>query len=273
MNIYISCDAEGVAGIADWEQCVPGEKDYKLGRELMVGEVNSAIEGAISAGAKKIVVNDSHATMLNLIPEKLHPSALLLQGSEKPMSMVTGLDDSFDAAIFIGYHSMAGTSAGTLSHTYTSIITEVRINGKPVGEPELNAMMAGWYGVPLVFLSGDESATKEIKKFIPGIVTVTTKKGLGRRVALSIHPAESRRLIRLGVERALKRYKEIKPLRPKKPIKLSMELWMVEMADLASVIPGVLRTGSRSLEFKSNDYTEIYGMFLTIMRVASRVKR
>ena len=164
MNVYISCDAEGVAGISDWEQCVPGQKDYKLGRELMVGEVNAGIEGALVAGAKKIVVNDSHATMINLIPEELHPRALLLQGSEKPMSMVTGLDNSFDAVVFIGYHSMAGTSAGILSHTYTSIITEVRINGRQVGEPELNAMMAGWYGVPVVFLSGDESATKEIKK-------------------------------------------------------------------------------------------------------------
>ncbi len=269
MKIYISCDAEGVAGVADWEQCVQGKNDYQIGRDLMVGEVNAAIEGALNAGAKTIVVNDSHARMINLKPEDLHPSALLLQGVYKPMSMVIGLDKSFDAALFIGYHSRAGTTGGVLSHTYTSILTDVYINGDRVGEPELNAMMAGWYGVPLVFLSGDEAATKEIKQFIPNIVTAISKRGMGRRAALSIHPSESRKAIKKGVEKALKNYKEIKAIRVRKPIKLGVDFWMVEMADLVSVIPGVKRTGDRNVEYKSNDYGEIYGMFLTIMRIAS----
>lgn len=268
MKIYISCDAEGVAGIADWEQCLREKYDYKLGRELMTREVNAAIDGALAAGATEIVVNDSHERMINILPEELHPQAQLLQGRIKPMSMVEGLDGSYDAALFIGYHSMAGTPGGMLSHTFSSIITEVRINDTAVGEPELNGLMAGWYGVPLVFLSGDDAVTKEIKKFIPNIITVVTKKGRGKRVGLTIHPEEARRKIRHGVESALRHYKEIKPLRPKKPVTLQLDFWLVEMADLVAVIPGVKRKSSRTLEFKSNNYVDIYGMFLTFLRVA-----
>jgi D-amino peptidase len=269
MKIYISCDAEGIGSIAEWEQCGRNKKDYNIGRELMVGEVNAAIEGALAGGAKSIVVCDSHEKMINLEPEKLHPAAQLVQGSFRAMSMVTGLDNSFDAAMFIGYHSMSGTQGGTLSHTYTSILTDVIINGKNVGEPELNAMMAGWFGVPLIFLAGDEAATKEIKRFIPKIETVATKKALGRRASMSRHPEENRARIKKGAEKALTKIKQIKPLVPRKPIKLGVNFWMVDMADVCEVIPGVKRTGSRSVEYKSDSYWDIYGMFLTIMRVAA----
>ncbi len=272
MKVYISCDAEGIAGIADWDQCLRDKMDYKMGRELMTKEVNAAVEGALAAGAKQIIVNDSHDGMINLLPEELHPEALLLQGRFKPWSMVEGLDDSFDAAVFIGYHSMAGTQGGMLSHTYSSIATEVRINGRAVGEAELNAMMAGWFGVPLVFLSGDEAAAREIKSFIPNIVTVATKKGLGRRTGLTIHPGVARQQITRGVERALKNLKQIKPLCPQKPITLQINFYIAEMADVTAIIPGIKRVGGRTVEFKSNSYRDIYGMFLTILDIALQVR-
>ncbi len=272
MRIYMSCDAEGVGGVADWEHCGRGNLDYKMGRLLMTKEVNAAVEGALAAGAKEVVVSDSHEKMINLLPEELHQQAFLVQGTHKPMSMVTALDDSFDAACFIGYHARAGTQGGILSHTYTSILIDVIINGKHVGEPELNGYLAGWYGVPLVFLSGDEAAAREIKSFNSKIVTVATKTGLARRASMARHPEKTRNLIRKGVERAIKQHKDIKPLKARKPTRLEMHFWMVEMADLVEILPGVERIGSRAVQFKNKDFSAVYGMFLSMMRIAGTAR-
>src|SRR5947209_3450300 len=118
MDVYISADVEGVAGGASWDQIIPGREDYAIGRALMVGEVNAAIEGAFDAGAERVVVNDAHARMTNLLPEALDARARLVSGHYKPLYMLQGLDDSFDAAFFIGYHGSIGEPEAILSHTY-----------------------------------------------------------------------------------------------------------------------------------------------------------
>src|SRR5438309_6641378 len=104
MDIFISADVEGVAGVADWNQIISSGSDYPIGRALMTGEVNAAIAGAFDAGADRVVVNDAHARMTNLLPEMLDQRARLVSGHYKPLYMLQGLDDSFDAAFFIGYH-------------------------------------------------------------------------------------------------------------------------------------------------------------------------
>jgi D-amino peptidase len=256
---------EGIAGISDWEQAVRKKTDYAHGRDLMVGEVNAAIEGAVAAGAKEIIVNDSHGDMMNLLPDKLHKAAQLLQGSIKPMSMMQGLDESYDAALFIGYHSMADTQLGSLSHTYTGAIKRAEVNGKVLGEPGLNGALAGHFGVPLVFLSGDEAAANEIKSLIPGIETAAVKKAFGRKAILSVHPEVAREMIRKGVEKGLGRRKDIKPLKLGPPYKLSVEVTAVEMGDICERIPGIRRESGTTLLFDSNSYLDVYKAFLTIM--------
>ena len=157
MKIFISTDFEGVAGIVDWDQIMVGSHDYALGRRLLLGEVNAAIDGAAQAGAETFLVNDSHSSMRNLEPDLLHGKASLLSGKHKPMYMMEGLDDSFDAIFFLGYHGSIGASQAVLSHSYNPrAIWEARLNGQIVGETALNALVAAHFGVPIVLVTGDQ---------------------------------------------------------------------------------------------------------------------
>ena len=165
MRVYISVDMEGVAGVVHEDQTDPIDPrhagEYNRFRRLMTGEANAAIEGALAAGAKTILVNDSHWLMRNLLAEELHPAAELLSGGPKLRSMVEGVDEGFDAALFVGYHARAGTGHAIIDHTYTSRVHEARLNGQPVGELAINAALAGTYGVPVALVSGDQALAAE----------------------------------------------------------------------------------------------------------------
>jgi len=271
MKIYISSDIEGVAGVPSWEYGNRKNLDYNIGRDLMAEEVNAAIEACLELGAKEIIVNDSHASMVNLIPTRIHRAARLLQGEVKPWSMMQGMDRKYDAALFLGYHSMAGTWQGSMAHTYSGAIVEARVNGMLLGEPGLNAAFCGYHRTPLVFLSGDEAATREIKKLIPRIVTVAVKKGYGRKAVLSVHPEIAREKIREGVAKALSDVKNIKPFLPKPPYTLEIKLLGSEMADMCERIPGIRRLSDTHISFRNRDYKEIFRCFLGIMTISSHL--
>lgn len=268
MKVFISVDIEGIAGIVDRTQWKEGELNYQIARELMVGEANAAIEGALAAGAEEIVVNDSHSSMTNINPLQLHPAARLVLGRMKPMSMCQGLGPGFDAAVFVGYHAGRGTQFGVLEHTYTSAFYEVRINGRSAAEAVLNGLLAGSYGVPLVFLSGDQTATAQIREWNPKIHTVVVKEGLARQAAISVHPQVARERIRKGVEQALAHRNEIGLLKLDPPFELVCDLEWTQMADLCERIPGLARTGPRQVRYVTQDYPTCFKAFLTIMTLA-----
>ena len=210
MRVYISVDMEGVAGVVHEDQTDPTEPrhagEYNRMRRLMTSEANAAIEGAVEAGATRILVNDSHWLMRNLLAEELHPSAELLSGGPKLRSMVEGVELGFDAAIFVGYHAMAGTRHAIIDHTYTGTVHEARLNGRPVGELGINAALAGSYGVPVAMVSGDQALAAEAKALLGDAVeTVVVKHAVGRFAARSVSPAESCRRIREGAAAALPR--------------------------------------------------------------------
>src|SRR6266513_280779 len=158
MRVYISVDMEGIAGVVHESQTDPTTPafaaEYGRFRRLMTAEANAAVEGALAAGATRVLVNDSHWFMRNLLAEELHQAAELVSGDPKPRSMVQGIDAGFDAALFIGYHARAGTRNAILDHTYADRIHDVRLNGKSVGELGLNAGVAGVHGVPIALVSG-----------------------------------------------------------------------------------------------------------------------
>jgi len=170
MRVYISVDMEGVAGVVHESQTDPTNPacaaEYARFRRLMTAEANAAIEGALAAGATKLVVNDSHWFMRNLLAEELHQAAELLSGDPKPQSMVEGIDGGFDAALFIGYHARAGTRHAILDHTYADRIHDVRLNGRPVGELGINAAFAGVAGVPVALVSGDSALVAEARELL-----------------------------------------------------------------------------------------------------------
>ena len=149
MKVFISVDMEGITGITDPEDVLPKGQDYGRGRVFMTGDANAAILGAYDGGATEVVVNDSHWTMRNLLLEQLDPRARVIKGLHKPMCMVEGVDDSFDAAVFIGYHSCAGTEHGVMNHTLLGKeVQNFMLDGKPIGETRLNALLCGHHGVP-----------------------------------------------------------------------------------------------------------------------------
>src|SRR5215467_16396240 len=168
MKIFISTDFEGVAGIVDWDQILATGRDYEMGRRLLLNETNAVIDGALEAGATEIVVNDSHSFMRNLPPDELHGRATYISGKHKPLYMMEGLDSSFDAIFFVGYHGSIGASHAVLSHSYNPrAIWEVKINGRIVGETALNALVAAHYRVPIVLVSGDQVTAAEAHKTLP----------------------------------------------------------------------------------------------------------
>lgn len=149
---------EGVAGVVDREQTLRDGKEHERARKLMTQEVNAAIEGALEAGAKQVLVNDSHGTMRNIILEELNENAELITGSPKPLSMMQGIDKTFNAVLFVGYHAMRGTYKGVLEHTYHgNIVSDVFFNSKRYGETGMNAAVAGYFKVPIVLVTGDQA--------------------------------------------------------------------------------------------------------------------
>src|SRR6266700_6786810 len=205
---------EGIAGVVHESQTDPTDPacaaEYARFRRLMTAEANAAVEGAVAAGATRVVVNDSHWFMRNLLAEELHQAAELVSGDPKPRSMVQGIDEKepggFDAALFIGYHARAGTRHAILDHTYADRIHEVRLNGKPVGELGINAAFAGIHGVPVALASGDAALAAEAKDLLgDDVATVVVKQAVSRHAAQSVAPAVACRMIREAVTAALKR--------------------------------------------------------------------
>src|SRR5438093_9903836 len=185
MEVFISIDMEGVAGIAHIRQVMRGTDDYPLARELMTQEANAAVAGSFAGGATRVVVNDSHGDMTNLLPDRMDPRAELTIGSPKvPHSMMTGIGSNFGVALFLGYHAGAGTEAAVLDHTYAGrLFTEVPVNGEPWTEADLNGALAGLHGVPVGLVIGDDKCCQQAAKRLPAVRTLVVKPARGRHVA------------------------------------------------------------------------------------------
>ncbi|MFO8059277.1 MAG: M55 family metallopeptidase [Bacillota bacterium] len=252
MRVYISVDMEGIAGVANWDETGHRGEDYGRFRELMTLEANAAATAALESGADTVVVNDSHGGMRNMIIEKLDPRVELISGSPKPMGMMEGLDESFDAVMFVGYHSMAG-SPGVLNHTYTGQVLEYRINGQRLGEIGMNAALAGHYGVPVVFLSGDDCAVIEVEDLIPGVHTACVKQYVGRYAARSVHPERAREMIRSSVKGALAGSAP-EPFRVQTPVILTLKFVDTALADGSYLLPGAERVDPLTVQYTAPDY-------------------
>jgi D-amino peptidase len=254
MRVFISIDMEGISSIVDWSEVDRNSSEYSFARKLMAGDLNAAIKGAKDAGADEIVVSDAHGGMRNLRPEDVDPSAILVRGSPKPGSMMEGIDSSFDAALYVGYHSMRNTPLGILCHTISgSAVDAIWINGRETGEFGLNSALAGTHGVPSVFLAGDYAATQEAEAFVPGITTATVKWAVGRYSARCLHPQESGRLITAKVHEALcSGYPE--PRRVKEPVEVKVRYGTETMCDVVSLMPSFERVDGRTMKGVFKDY-------------------
>ncbi len=269
MKVYISADMEGTSGIVHSDQTDPSLPEYQRGRKLMLGEVNAAVEGALKGGATQVLVNDSHWNMRNLFLEDLHPEAVLLSGAPKPFSMMAGIDKNFDAVFFTGYHARAGSTFANLDHTYNGplIVQGVWLNGVEVGEYGINAALAGYYGVPVALVTGDQTVCAQAKELLgDDLETVAVKESIGRVAAKNLHPTKVQAMIRDAAERALR--KKRAPFTFKPPITLRLALTRSSQADRCVLMPGVRRVASRVVEFTHDDYATLLNAFYALLILA-----
>src|SRR5579875_991535 len=265
MLVYISVDLEGINGVVHSSQTRPGEPGYERAVTLMHEETNAVIEGSLSAGATEILVNDSHWDMRNLRQELLNPKAVLISGWQKPFSMMSGLDSQVAATCFVGYHSRAGTARGVLSHTYRAqVFFEVRLNGQPVGETGLNAALAGWMGVPVALVTGDDAVCAEASELMGPVACLPVKKAVSRYAAVCSPHKEVLSRLRAGAEQALAEPDGWRLFRPPSPSTLSITMIDPAMADAAELLPMVLRRGDRELEITHQDYSVLFRLMLAV---------
>jgi D-amino peptidase len=278
VKVYLSVDMEGIAGIAAAEPTRRGDASYPAAVELMVGETNAAIEGAFDGGADEVIVNDSHGEMFNLPAAAMDPRAQLLIGT-KPWSMVEGAEGGgFGVALFVGYHARAGHPRGTLGHTYSTDLTLVTLDGRPVGEYGLNALALGAWGIPVGLVAGDDALGDEVAEWLPWAEVVVVKHAIGQRSAQSVHPEVAREQVSAAAKRAVERAsaedseRPLEVLRLPPPIVWAAEFRMPAQADFAAVVPGVTREGDRGLRYTSGDPLDAFRAFLAAMRLGGLVK-
>jgi D-amino peptidase len=271
VKIFLSSDIEGTAGIVDWGQ-VLGSGEYEMGRRLLQDEVNAAIDGAVDAGADEVVVNDSHWTMQNLLPGELHAGASYISGKHKPLYMMEGLDESFDAVFFVAYHGSISAETAILSHTYNPFaVYDVKLNGVAVGESAINALVALHHRVPVAMITGDDATLAEAEPFMPGIEGVVVKRSISRFAAHSLHPQEACRLIREGASRAVSGLSSLAPPAISLPARLDVTLLTADMAEMATWVGGVQRTDIRVVRIESDDPLALYRRFVTVVALTRTI--
>lgn len=262
LKVLISVDMEGITGVVSADECNRSAgDDYQYFRRIMTLEANAAVEGALAAGATEIVVRDAHGSGRNILPDLLHKSARLLRDwSFGPKEMMEGVDESFGGAVLIGYHASAGRPNAVLEHTWSGRITDLKINGVTLPEAGLNALIAGHFNVPVVFISGDQAVCDQARGLLGEIESVAVKQGIGA-AALSLHPEVSGKLIKEGVERALRNRGKYKPYKLAPPYTLVLALKDEKMVDNGQYYPGARRTGNWELTFESGDLMEVIKAF------------
>lgn len=268
MKIFISIDMEGISGLTYWK-----EKDEKI-EKFMTDEVMAVIDGIKEFNKNsEIVLCDSHSYGRNLDIKRIYDDIKIISGYPREFYMISGIDGSFDAGIFIGYHSPVGSLNSEMDHTYSSsTIFEVKINGEVVGEAEINGGFLGEYDVPVVLISGDDKLKDFSQKFFPHTKFVITKESLGRFSAKLYHPDFVHKILKEETKEALKNYKDIKPLKFNKPIKIEITFINTLMAEFASLIPNSKRIDGRRVSFESNSYKDIYNFLMASLSLAYNAK-
>ncbi|MBM7663004.1 D-amino peptidase [Bacillus mesophilus] len=276
MKLFISADIEGISGVATGQQ-LKTPSEYQRFRKLMTQDVNAAIEGAFNGGAKEVVVADGHGNMSNIFIEDLDSRATLVQGSNRVMCQLEGLDDSFAGILFVGHHGREGGSErAVISHTLAGIcVNEMKINGKVVGETEMNAMVAGQFSVPTVFISGDDAYVAEVQETLPDVEAAIVKRGIDRFSAELLHPEKAHKLIREKVEAAVRRIDQFSPLKVEGPVTFEIEMKGPNQALMTTTIPTVTLVGPKTIRFTCDDmvtaYKHMWGCVIIAMTATNGV--
>lgn len=264
-KVYISVDMEGISGVNGDDQTSPGGAEYGRARKLMAEDANAAIRGAFEGGATDVLVNDSHGHQRNLLPEDLDPRARLISHTFKRYGMMEGLDETFDAIVFVGYHAKADAPRGLFAHTGSGVVRDLQVNGRSVGEGGMNAALAAWYGVPVVAVTGDDTAVDEVKAIVPGIRGVAVKRAINMR-AVELRPlADARRDIQAGVREGVQAAK--KPARERlSSYQVRMQFRNFTIPDVASAFTEITQVAPDTVQFARPTMPEAYRLIRVLYR-------
>lgn len=265
LKIYISADMEGLAGAVTGEQLGTEGFEYQRFREFMTAEVNAAIDAARAAGAGEILVSDSHGNGQSLLIDRLPNDVMIVRSWPRPLGMMDGIDESFDGAIFIGYHSSTSNTRGVRAHTESSAtITELRLNGIAMSEAGINAAIAGSFGVPVILVSGDDVAVAETQVIIGDVEGAVVKWARGFHSARTLTPEAAQEVIRTRVASAMGRIDEFSPYVLQPPIQVDLSLKHYRPVELLGYLPNVERVSSHSIRFVAEDMEQV-SRFLTFV--------
>ena len=257
LKVHISVDMEGVVGVVTSEQLGPPGFEYGRFREFMTKEAMAAVDAAKAAGATEIVIADAHGNGQNLLIDQFPADVRIIRSWPRRLGMVAGVDDTVDAAIFIGYHAGTNNSTGVRAHTFSSAnLTRVALNGVNVTEGSWNAAIAGHFNVPVVMISGDDAAIAEVRKAVGNIEGAETKRSLGFHSANTLTPQASYTLIAQRVKAALSRRAEFKPFKVQTPLTVDVSFKNYMPAEILAYLPIFERTDSHSIRFRAKDMIE-----------------
>jgi len=257
-KVYMITDLEGVDGIFDSElQCIPFQSPrFEESRKLLTGEVNAAVDGLFEGGATDVVVWDGHDSGRTLSTVDIDARVRLLQG--RPVSLTLELDSSYAAVVFIGQHAMAGAEKGMLSHSYSSdTIQNIWVNNKPVGEIGGRVMLAGAFGVPVIMLSGDTAACREIHDLVPDAECAEVKQGVSRTAGFSLSHTAACALIRRTAVDAMRHLGQVKPYTVTGPVEVKVEFTTTGTHVFRSG-DGVERINDRTWVFRGKDIRDAW---------------
>lgn len=253
LKVFISADMEGIAGVVSPDQLGPGGFEYQRFREFMTAEVNAAIAGARAAGATEIVVADSHGNMQNLLIDRLPADVTVIRGGGRPLGMIHGIDSTFHAIVFIGYHSATTNMEGVRAHTFSSArYTSVELNGRPLAESTFNAALAGHFGVPVIAISGDEAAVRELHEIVPNAAGAVVKEAIGFHAAATRTPEAAQRLIEEAVRTGLARVADIRPFVVTGPYRLEVTFKNYRVPEILAYLPIVERPTAHSIRYNAS---------------------
>lgn len=257
LKVHISVDMEGVVGVVTADQLGPAGFEYTKYREFMTGEALAAVRAAQQAGATEIVVADAHGNGENLLIDQFPENVRIVRSWPRPLGMMAGIDRTFDAAVFIGYHTSATNPQGVRAHTFSSAtLTRVALNGVPVSEGAFNAAIAGHFGVPVLMVSGDDAAVAEVRGLVGDIEGAVTKQHLGFHSAITRTPQASYALISEKAKAAFARRAALKPYVIATPVTVDLGFKHYTAAELLAYLPGVERTDARSIRYVAKDMVQ-----------------
>jgi D-amino peptidase len=254
LKVYISADMEGVGGVVSSDQLGPGSFEYERFRGFMTSEVLAAIEGARAAGATEFLVSDSHGNGENLLIEKFPKDVQIVRSWPRPLGMMQGVDDTYGAVLFVGYHSSTTNPQGVRAHTMSSAnLADLRLNGVSVPEAGLNAAIAGHFGVPVAMISGDDAIVNEAQTLLGPIEGAVVKWAYGFHSARTLTPEASCDRIREAARKGVARVHGLKPWKVAAPVTVEMRFKNYRPAEVLAYLPIVERTDAHTVRYTAKD--------------------